>query len=143
MFTFNRHKSEKEERFTHIVDTYREPVYWFIRRRVVSHDDADDVTQEVFIRIYKNFYFLCFFKFSFSKKNLQSFMINMFQIKTTKGENMTQCKKVTETSTNEKEYEDFLQQLEAKNIIKRYQVKDESGNTHKKWDFKPGLIILN
>ena len=54
MFTFNRHKSEKEERFTHIVDTYREPVYWFIRRRVVSHDDADDVTQEVFIRIYKN-----------------------------------------------------------------------------------------
>ena len=54
MFTFNRHKSEKEERFTHIVGTYREPVYWFIRRRVVSHDDADDVTQEVFIRIYKN-----------------------------------------------------------------------------------------
>ena len=46
-------------------------------------------------------------------------MINMFQIKTTKGENMTQCKKVTETSTNEKEYEDFLQQLEAKNIIKK------------------------
>lgn len=66
-------------------------------------------------------------------------MINMFQIKTTKGENMTQC----ETSTNEKEYEDFLQQLEAKNILKRYQVKDESGNTHEKWDFKPGLIILN
>ena len=70
-------------------------------------------------------------------------MINMFQIKTTKGENMTQCKKVTETSTNEKEYEDFLQQLEAKNIIKRYQVKDENGNTHEKWDFKLGLIILN
>ena len=41
----------------------------------------------------------------------------MFQIKTTNGENMTQCKKVTETSTNEKEYEDFLQQLEAKNIL--------------------------
>ena len=56
---------------------------------------------------------------------------------------MTQCEKVTETSTNKKEYEDFLQQLEAKNILKRYQVKDESGNTHKKWDFKPGLIILN
>ena len=70
-------------------------------------------------------------------------MINMFQIKTTKGENMTQCEKVTETSINEKEYEDFLQQLEAKSILKRYQVKDESGNTHKKWDFKPGLIILN
>ena len=70
-------------------------------------------------------------------------MINMFQIKTTKGENMTQCKKVTETSTNKKEYEDFLQQLEAKNILKRYQVKDENCNTHEKCDFKPGLIILN
>ena len=29
-------------------------MYWFIRRRVISHDDADDVTQEVFIRIYKS-----------------------------------------------------------------------------------------
>ena len=70
-------------------------------------------------------------------------MINMFQIKTTKGENMTQCEKVTETSTKEKEYEDFLQRLEANNILKRYQVKDENGNTHEKWDLKSGLIILN
>ena len=56
---------------------------------------------------------------------------------------MQQHTKTTETSTMEKEYEDFLQQLEAKNFLKRYQVKDENGNTHKKWDFKPGLIILN
>ena len=56
---------------------------------------------------------------------------------------MQQHTKTTETSTIEKEYEDFLQQLEAKSILKRYQVKDENGNTHEKWDFKPGLIILN
>lgn len=47
-------KKDTDKKFTDIVNKYREPVYWFIRRRVISHDDADDVTQEVFIRIYKS-----------------------------------------------------------------------------------------
>ncbi len=33
---------------------YREPVYWHIRRLVVSHDDAQDATQETFVRIYRS-----------------------------------------------------------------------------------------
>lgn len=53
MLNFFR-KKDTDEKFTDIVNKYREPVYWFIRRRVISHDDADDVTQEVFIRIYKS-----------------------------------------------------------------------------------------
>ena len=53
MLNFLR-KKDTDEKFTDIVNKYREPVYWFIRRRVISHDDADDVTQEVFIRIYKS-----------------------------------------------------------------------------------------
>ena len=56
---------------------------------------------------------------------------------------MHQCTRTTKTSTKEKEYEDFLRRLEANNILKRYQVKDENGNTHEKWDLKSGLIILN
>jgi RNA polymerase sigma-70 factor (ECF subfamily) len=32
---------------------YREPVYWHIRRLVVSHADAQDATQEAFIRIFR------------------------------------------------------------------------------------------
>lgn len=47
-------KKDTDKKFTDIVNKYREPVYWFIRRRVISHDDADDVTQEVFIRVYKS-----------------------------------------------------------------------------------------
>lgn len=54
MFNFLKSKTDEEERFTKIVDTYRQPVYWYVRRRVINHDDADDVTQEVFIRIYKS-----------------------------------------------------------------------------------------
>ena len=42
------------DRFTRIVNQYRQPIYWFVRRRVVSHQDADDVVQEVFIRAFRN-----------------------------------------------------------------------------------------
>lgn len=54
MLTFLNHKNREEERFTRIVDAYRESIYWYVRRRVISHEDADDVTQEVFIRVYKS-----------------------------------------------------------------------------------------
>jgi len=56
---------------------------------------------------------------------------------------MEKVKNTTKISIQEKEYENFLQQLEAKNILKRYITKDENGNIREKWDLKPGLIILN
>ena len=31
---------------------YGEALYWYIRRLVVSHDDAEDALQETFIKIY-------------------------------------------------------------------------------------------
>ncbi|MBQ7570740.1 MAG: sigma-70 family RNA polymerase sigma factor [Bacteroidaceae bacterium] len=36
--------------FTTLVDTYKEALYWQIRRMVLSHDDADDVLQNTFIK---------------------------------------------------------------------------------------------
>lgn len=42
------------DRFTTMVNTYREPIYRFIRSRVDCHDDAADISQEVFIRAYQN-----------------------------------------------------------------------------------------
>lgn len=33
---------------------YREAVYWHIRRLVVIHDDAQDATQETFVRIFRS-----------------------------------------------------------------------------------------
>lgn len=44
----------KERAFRELVAAYQERVYWHVRKIVISHDDADDVTQEVFIKIYKH-----------------------------------------------------------------------------------------
>lgn len=40
--------------FEVLVDTYKERLYWLIRRIVLNHDDADDVLQNTFIKVYKN-----------------------------------------------------------------------------------------
>lgn len=39
--------------FRLLMDFYQEPVYYFVRRQLVSHEDAEDVTQEVFIRVFR------------------------------------------------------------------------------------------
>lgn len=37
-----------------MVDTYKERLYWHIRKIVISHDDSDDVLQNTFIKVFKN-----------------------------------------------------------------------------------------
>jgi RNA polymerase sigma factor (sigma-70 family) len=43
----------KEKAYTSIIKKYQEKLYWHIRRMVVDHDDANDVLQNVFIRVWK------------------------------------------------------------------------------------------
>jgi RNA polymerase sigma-70 factor (ECF subfamily) len=43
----------EESAFTALAIKYREPIYRIARRMVHSHEDASDVTQEVFIRVYR------------------------------------------------------------------------------------------
>ena len=43
-----------EKGFRLLMGKYQEPVYWHIRRLVVSHDDAQDATQETFVRVFRN-----------------------------------------------------------------------------------------
>jgi RNA polymerase sigma factor (sigma-70 family) len=43
----------KEKAFTELIKKYQERLYWHIRRMVVVHDDANDVMQNVFIRVWK------------------------------------------------------------------------------------------
>lgn len=43
----------KELGFRRLMKEYKEPLYWHIRRMVVIHDDADDVLQNVFIKVWK------------------------------------------------------------------------------------------
>lgn len=46
--------SSKEIAFRDLVSQYKERLYWHIRKIVISHDDADDVLQNTFIKIYKS-----------------------------------------------------------------------------------------
>lgn len=48
-------RKDPEQGFRLLMKRYREPLYWHIRRLVVSHDDAQDVAQEAFIRIFRCF----------------------------------------------------------------------------------------
>ena len=43
--------SNRERGFKMLMDSFQVPIYTYIRRLVVSHEDAEDVLQEVFIRI--------------------------------------------------------------------------------------------
>ncbi len=45
-----RDPAQKEKAFTAIVKKYQEKLYWHIRRIVISHDDTDDVLQNVFVK---------------------------------------------------------------------------------------------
>ena len=47
-----RQPERKEQAFTSIIRKYQEKLYWHIRRMVVDHDDANDVLQNVFIRVW-------------------------------------------------------------------------------------------
>lgn len=37
-----------------LVRSYQQRVYWHVRKMVIDHDDADDITQEVFIKVHKS-----------------------------------------------------------------------------------------
>ena len=42
----------KEQGFTTIIKKYQEKLYWHIRRMVIDHEDANDVLQNVFIKVW-------------------------------------------------------------------------------------------
>ncbi len=45
---------EKERAFTEIIKKYQEKLYWHIRRIVVDHDDANDILQNMFIKVWNS-----------------------------------------------------------------------------------------
>jgi RNA polymerase sigma factor (sigma-70 family) len=47
-----RDPENKEKAFTAIIKKYQEKLYWHIRRMVVEHEHANDVLQNVFIRVW-------------------------------------------------------------------------------------------
>ena len=44
----------RHEAFSLLLKKYQQKVYWHVRRMVLNHDDADDLVQDVFIKVWKN-----------------------------------------------------------------------------------------
>ncbi|MBT8222152.1 MAG: RNA polymerase sigma factor [Eudoraea sp.] len=44
----------REKAFLTLLDHYQERLYWYIRKIVITHENADDVLQNTFMRIFKN-----------------------------------------------------------------------------------------
>ena len=48
--------SDRERGFRLLVDSFQEPIYNYIRRMVVSHEDAEDVQEELISQVYPTEY---------------------------------------------------------------------------------------
>jgi RNA polymerase sigma factor (sigma-70 family) len=53
LLTLFKQPAQKEMAFTAIITRYQEKLYWHIRRLVITHQDANDVLQNTFIKCWK------------------------------------------------------------------------------------------
>jgi RNA polymerase sigma-70 factor (ECF subfamily) len=49
-----REDKTRNEAFNLLLKKYQQKIYWHVRRMVINHDDADDIVQDVFVKIWKN-----------------------------------------------------------------------------------------
>ena len=47
-------RSTSQEAFRELISEYKERLYWHIRNMVKNHDDADDVLQNTFLKVFRN-----------------------------------------------------------------------------------------
>lgn len=53
LLKFSVQKTQNEA-FNLLLNKYQQKIYWHIRRLVIDHDDADDLVQETFVKVWKN-----------------------------------------------------------------------------------------
>ena len=49
-----KNKDTQEPAFRDLIVLYKERLYWHIRKIVISHNDADDVLQDTFVKVFRN-----------------------------------------------------------------------------------------
>ncbi len=49
-----REEETRNYGFNLLVREYQERVYWHVRKMVIDHEDADDLVQEIFVKVWKN-----------------------------------------------------------------------------------------
>lgn len=45
--------TNEQKAFSSLVMKYQERIYWHVRKMVVNHEDANDITQNIFIKVWK------------------------------------------------------------------------------------------
>lgn len=50
-----RDEVSRNAAFDHLVGVMLRPIYWHVRRLVVDHDEAEEITQETFVRVFEQF----------------------------------------------------------------------------------------
>lgn len=53
IFEMMKDSVSRDKGFMLLMDKYKKPIYWHIRRLVLSHEDAEDILQETFIQVYR------------------------------------------------------------------------------------------
>lgn len=48
-----RNQTTQRQAFNTLIKKYQQRVYWHIRKMVIDHDDADDLTQEAFVKVWR------------------------------------------------------------------------------------------
>lgn len=54
ILTLFKTPGQKEKGFSLLVKKYEKQIYWHVRHMVVVHEDADDLVQDIFLKIWKN-----------------------------------------------------------------------------------------
>jgi RNA polymerase sigma-70 factor (ECF subfamily) len=49
-----KNSESRNQAFQQLVAAYQQKVYWHVRKMVIDHDDADDLVQDIFVKIWKN-----------------------------------------------------------------------------------------
>jgi len=47
-------RKQQDKAYKELIDLYHDRLYWHIRKLVITHENADDVLQNTFLRIYKS-----------------------------------------------------------------------------------------
>ncbi len=56
IITAMQNPATMERGFSLLMDKYQEPLYWLVCRMVNNHDDANDVTQNTFVKVFRGFH---------------------------------------------------------------------------------------
>ncbi len=116
-------KKTRDKGFSMLVDLTKNQVYWQLRKMVLSHDDANDLMQETYIKVFKNIHLF---------KQDSSLSTWIFRIATNECINFLKSKNKQKELLNtdiEKAYNLSSKDINGIDVNKTFQFLDQAINT--------------